>query len=455
MSKLSRRNFMVGSGCAVLAPTIIPAAARGADGHVAPSNRITLGVMGRGAMGRGHTTHLSYKKGVQLLAICDPDKTRAQEGVEAVTAVYAQARGKEDVSCAAYTDYREVLARQDLDAVLIATPDHWHTPMAIHAVQAGKDVYLEKPVSLSLQQGRQLVTAVRAHKRVLQTGTQYRAIQVMHEAINFVRAGGLGKVKKVFTLWDWLGMPDGTRSRVPEKALLAGEPIPEGLDWEMWLGPAPQRPYNHAYHRNPIPGVVPWSFCEDFSLGCSTLYHSHAADVIQYALGVEESGPLKIIHPADGEYPTLTCQYAQGTLLHHVDNWRAMKEHYPDLPAEARIEGNFGGVFVGERGWLSILHGGGKLEASSPEFFKEMQIENPLVTGANNHHDLWLEAIKTRQKPSAHEEIGHRSAALGQLVAGAYKLGRSLRWDPVKELFEGDDEANRLKAITLRAPWQV
>ncbi len=453
---LSRRAFVSRTAGALAAPWIVPASARGADGATAPANRITVGLIGRGCMGRGHLQRLVGDTDVQVLAVCDVDRSRCQEGKEVVEANYAVSRPKGSYSgCAIYSDYREVLARTDIDAVVVVTPDHWHTPISVHAVKAGKDVYCEKPVSLTLRQGRALVEAVRANKRVFQTGSQYRSMQTFNEAIAFVRAGGLGKVKQVFTIWGWQHVPVLGKSRVPLNPVLPEEPVPEGLDWNQWVGPAPWHPFNHHYHRNPIPGVVPWNFCEDFGLGPSTSYHSHAADVIQYALGVEESGPVELIHPAGGGYPTLTCRYANGTLLHHVDGWGQVKGLYKAVPQEARLEGNFGGVFVGERGWLSILYGGGKLEAGPESLFDEMKLKRREVSGANNHHANWFGCIKSRERPSSHEEIGHRAASLGQLVSIAYKLERSLKWDPAKEVFEGDEEASRLMARPMRAPWTL
>jgi hypothetical protein len=455
-SRISRRVFLGGSASALAMPLLVRSSALGADGATAPGNRITVGLIGRGCMGRGHLARLVGDKAVQVLAVCDADRSRCQEGKESVEANYAVSRPAGSYSgCAAYGDYRELLARKDIDAVLIATPDHWHTPISVHAAKAGKDVYCEKPVSLTIQQGRHLVEAVRANGRVFQTGSQYRSMQTFREAIAFVRAGGLGKVKSVFTLWGWLGVPTMPKSRIPMNPVLPEEPVPDGLDWNLWVGPAPWHPYNHHYHRNPIPGVVPWTFCEDFGLGSVTNYHSHAADVIQYALGVEESGPVEIIHPSGGAYPTLTCRYASGTLLHHVDHWGQVKELYKAVPDAARIEGNFGGLFVGERGWLSILFGGGKIEAGPESLFDEMKLKTREVSGANDHHDNWFSCIKSREKPSSHEEIGHRAASLGELVTIAFKLERSLKWDPAKETFAGDDEANRLRARPLRAPWTM
>ena len=205
---------------------------------------------------------------------------------------------------------------------------------------------------------------------------------------------------------------------MPLDPALPAEPAPEGLDWDLWVGPASWRPYNSAYHRNPIPGVVPWTFCDAFGAGAVTDYHSHAADVIQYAIGMETSGPVEIIHPSSGQFPTLTCRYANGVLLHHVDHWGQVKDLYKAVPADARLEGLFGGLFVGERGWITSMSGSGPVEGGPEGILREMSLTTREVNiGANNHHANWFECIRSRGQPSAHEEIGHRSASLGHLVA--------------------------------------
>lgn len=453
--RVTRRGFIGATVSALAMPSIIPSSALGADGAVAPSNRLTLGLIGRGCMGRGHQARLVGDKAVQLLAICDVDRSRRDEGKEVVDANYAVSQPKGAASgCAAYNDFRELLARKEIDGVVIATPDHWHTPISICAVKAGKDVYCEKPVSMTIRQGRALVAAVRANRRVFQTGSQYRSMTTMREAIDFVRIGGLGKIKSVFTLWGNVNVPTVGASRITLNPALPEEPVPEGLDWNQWVGPAPFRPYNSAYHRNPIPGVVPWTFCQDFGNGVSTNYHSHAADVIQFALGMEQSGPVEIIHPSGKQFPTLTCRYANGTLLHHIDGWRQMKDLYHAVPEEAKVDGMFGGLFVGERGWLNIEYGQ-PIEGAPDTLFQEMKLKTREVSGANNHHANWFECMRTRKQPSSHEEIGHRAASLGHLVDAAFRLGRSLKWDPVKESFEGDDQANALLDRPMREPWRL
>jgi hypothetical protein len=187
-----------------------------------------------------------------------------------------------------------------------------------------------------------------------------------------------------------------------------------------------------------------------------TGFLAHAADVIQYALGVEESGPVEIIHPQSGAFPTLTCKYANGTLLHFVDRWEMVKDAYKAVPAAARLAGNFGGVFVGERGWITSMTGGGSVEGGPAEMIKEVGLNNPDVrAGRNNHLANWLECIRTRKRPSSHEELGHRCASLGHLPNIAYWTGRSLKWDPVKEEFTGEEHANRLRSRAMRAPWRI
>ena len=473
---ITRRSLLQRAAAAsglVAAPWIVPSSALGAAGNTAPSNRITAALIGNGIMGRGHLRRLAGDKDIQLLAVCDVDRIRRDEGKKKADQILsARAGGGEYKACTAYNDYREILARNDIDAVVVVTPDHWHTPISLHAVQAGKDVYCEKPISITIGQGRQLVETVRRYGRIFQTGTQYRSISTIRQVVQFVREGGLGKVKQAFTLWTKLGgffgAPrfEGSRhamdvehfrhSYTPLDFALPAQPVPEGLDWDLWVGPALWHPFNRAYHINPSPGVVPWSFDEDFGAASSTWHHSHSADVIQYAIGMETSGPIELIHPADGPYPTLTCKYANGTLLHLVDHWGMVKDLYKAVPADARIAGNFGGIFVGERGWVTSMSTGGQIEGGGDKLFERMKLTTRQVNiGDNNHHENFFDCIRTRRTPNCHEEIGHRSASLGHLTIIAHKLHRSLKWDPAKEEFQNDEEANRLRSRAMRAPWHT
>lgn len=471
---LTRRSFLgrtVLAAGALTLPQIVPGSALGANGSVPPSRRVNVALIGRGAMGSGHLHRLAGDQAFQLMAVCDADKARRDLGVERVESTYAAARDAGTYKgCFSTSDYREILARADIDAVLIASPDHWHTLQSIDAAKAGKDIYCEKPVSVTIEEGRRLVSAVRRYGRVFQTGTQYRSAGAIRTVCNFIREGRLGKIRSVFTLLHGLDQFMGWRfkgdqadkwraagkSFVPLEFALEAEPVPEGLDWDMWVGPAPWREYNHLYHANPVSGVVPWSFDSAFGVAASTWFMSHATDVIQYALGVERSGPVEIVHPSTGEFPTITCRYANGTLMHFVENWAQVNKLYNELPG-ARLAGNFGGVFLGERGWLSTLSTGGQLEGSPESLFDEMRlVRTPEVNiGGNNHHANWLECMHTRKAPSADEEIGHRAAAVWHLLSACFQTGHSLKWDPVKEIFPGDSAANRLLSRAMRAPWRM
>lgn len=474
--QITRRKFLGRTAAIsgiITAPWIISESALGTNGNTTPSERITVGLIGKGIMGSGHLRRLVGDREVQVLAVCDVDRVRREDGKRLVEETYAAKSSNGTYSgCAAYNDYRELLARDDIDAVVIVTPDHWHTLISIDAVKAGKDVYCEKPISISVQQGRLLVDTVRRYNRVFQTGTQYRSIPTIRHICNFVRSGGLGKVKQVFTLWTKLGGFFGAprfkpyrhlmdiehtgKSYIPLDMTLPAEPVPDGLDWDLWVGPALWHPYNPAYHLNPSPGVVPWAFCEDFGVASSTWHHSHSADVIQYALGAEESGPVEFIHPSSGEYPTLTYRYANGTLLHLVDNWEMVKKLYKAVPETARLAGNFGGIFVGEKGWVTSMTTGGTIEGGPENIFKEMKLTTRQVNpGENDHHANWFECIQTRRRPNCDAELGHRTASLGHLTIIAYKLQRSLKWDPVREEFLNDDAANRLLLRPMRSPWRI
>jgi hypothetical protein len=424
-------------------------------------------------MGGGHLHRVAYDPGFQLLAVCDVDKTRRDAGRTAVEEIYAATQpGGSYKGCAAYNDYREILARADIDAVVIVTPDHWHSLQSVDAAKAGKDIYCEKPISVTIQEGQLLVETVRRYGRVFQTGTQYRSIPAIRKVCQFIREGRLGKIKAVYTPYGRvsgflggdrvkpalgaLGLEQTGKSFAPLDFALPAEPVPEGLDWDLWVGPAPWRAYNRLYHVNPSPGVVPWSFDSAFGVTSSTWYLSHAVDVIQWALGYERSGPVEFIHPSSGRYPGLTCRYANGTLLHLVEHWGVVKDVYHAVPPEARLAGNFGGLFVGERGWLTTMSAGGRLEGEPESLFEEMGLQRtPEVNiGSNNHHANWLECIRTRKGPSADEEIGHRSSSFGILANITSVLGTSLEWDPVREKFSRDDSANRLLSRALRSPWR-
>ena len=468
MSRISRREFVKwGAGAAAVMGGRWAGVAR-----AGANDRITMGVIGPGLMGSGHVRRLVNDGGIQVLAVCDVDSVRREGAKNVVESAYAAGRASGAYKgCAAYNDYREVLARGDIDAVLIATPDHWHTLISIDAAKAGKDVYCEKPISVTIGEGRLLAETMRRYGRVFQTGTQYRSIPTIRRVVQFVREGGMGPVKQAFALldpiygalkdprfsacWGAIDVEQHKRTYTPLEFAMPAEPVPAGLDWNLYVGPAPWREYNRVYHINPSPGVVPWCFSDAFGVAAITWHLSHSTDVIQYGLGMERSGPVEILHPSGGTFPTVTCRYSNGTLLHFVDHWGMVREVYHAVPATARLGGNFGGVFVSERGYITSMSGGGPIDGT-PEILSDLAASTrEVIIGANNHHANFFECIRTRNQPSCDEEIGHRGASVGHLAFIAYKLGRSLKWDPVKEEFVGDEMANRLRSRAMREPWRV
>jgi predicted dehydrogenase len=308
----NRHAFLRELGALAVAPWVVPAAALGRDGHVAPSNRITLGFIGVGFMGQRH--HLSrfveYPE-AQVLAVCDVDRWRREHAQATVETAYpAQRTAGTYRACAAYNDLRELLAREDIDAVVIATGERWHGPATVLAAEAGKDIFVEKPTSLTIDESLVMVQAVRRCGRVCQTGLYQRSAEEFQLACRLVREGTLGKIERIYVIMS------GTSSEVE----LPAEAVPDGLDWDLWLGPAPWRPFNKRFHQyGESKGVVPWSFCRDFGGGSLTSNTVHAFDVVQWALGMDESGPLEIVPPETGLYPDLTFKYPGGVLVHVVD----------------------------------------------------------------------------------------------------------------------------------------
>jgi len=479
MNLINRREFLGRGGAAaalLAAPALIPSSGRGANGRAAANERIAVGLIGRGVMSRGHLNRMLNSPDVQVLAVCDVDRVRREEAKAAVEKKYAAERPSGTYrGCAAYNDYREMLARPDLDAVIIVTPDHWHAIQAMDAVKAGKDVYCEKPITLTIAEGRRLVEAVRRYERVFQTGTQRHSNEVFRKVCRFIREGKLGKIKTTYTTVPLLRNYTGAAPFAPYRGgameleklgdsitamdiPLPAEPVPAGLDWDLWVGPAPWRPYNRCYHTNELRlGVVPWNFCCDFGHGGLSNHTVHSFDLIQWALGVDESGPTEIIHPNTGDYPTLTYKYANGTLSHmiYLSGAKGGLQVYNPIPGKKQLGGMFGALFVGERGWIDAF-ADSRVECQPKEVADELGLGAAEISEReHNHHENWLECIRTRRRPVCDVEIGHRATSVGHLGDIAWWTGRSQKWDPVKEEFIGDEGANRLRSRVLRAPWRI
>jgi predicted dehydrogenase len=403
-TRVSRRQFLAATSAAFAAPYIIPARAFGAN------ERIVTAHIGIGGQGTSNLNNF-LKQGTSPAALCDVDADRLAKAVELV-------KGKGH-ACEGYADYRKLLDRKDIDAVVVTTPDHWHALPTIHACEAGKDVYCEKPLSLTVLEGRRMVDAARAHKRVVQTGSQQRSDDRFRLACELVRNGRLGELKEVH-----VGIP---------KVNFSGPPVPDSappaaLNYDLWLGPAPQRPYNekrvHYLFR----------FFWDYSGGQMTNFGAHHLDIAQWALDMDHSGPVSV----------------EGTAEYHPDGWyevtSACRLTYTYANGVKMILGTKGSVFV-DRGKI----------VGSPEELVTAPLPDSAVRlyKSANHHQNFLDCIKTRELPICDVEIGHRSATVCHLGNMAARLGRKIAWDPVAEQVVNDDEAAKMLSRPYRAPWKL
>lgn len=438
--EMLKRTAAVGS---VAAPLMIRATVLGKDGSTAPSNRIAIGSIGVGMMGRGHLRIFAENPDVQLVALSDVDPWRRNEETRALESTYGAGqpsglfRGFK-----AYSDFRELLARDDIDAVVIATGERWHPAISVRAAKAGKDIYCEKPISLTIRQARTMVDAVRRHNRVFQTGLQQRNTPEYLKAFEMVHAGRIGEVKLAYV----------SGSGVSQYLNLPAEPMPDGLDWEMWLGPSPWHPYNYRYHHSGQPKhVVPWSCNRAFGAGGMTSGLVHNLDSAHAGLRKDGDGPVEITPAGVNGAPSLTFTYADGTRIVSSTRLEAGKHVIPEGWDPATAITNFGVLFVGDEGWIHVARYG------LLDCYPKHLLDSPIAKAHSvegNHRD-WLENIRTRRRPRADVEIGACSTILSHLGCIALWTGRALQWDPVKEEFPGDREANALRSRATREPWSV
>jgi len=431
---LTRRQFLrrsaVAAAAAVAAPAVIPASALGRNGVLAPSDRVTMGFIGVGTQGGGHllggawtylTGGYAARPDVQVLAVCDVWRDRRERARVRVDQHYSEVYGKGNYrSCEAYVDFRNVLDRGDIDAVLIATPAHWHATMAVLAAEAGKDIYCEKPTAVTVRESRAVLDAVRRYGRVYQAGTQQRSEYNGHfrRACEYVRSGRIGTLKEVYAY------RDGGAIFWP-KRFGPALPIPDDLDWDLYLGPAPGLPYdgNTGAHRFDI-GELNWG--------------QHHYDFIQWATGSDATGPVELFM-ADG---CTNYRYASGVTVYG----RA----YPGEP----VGGDGGAVFVGTGGRIAVDRDA--LVATPASIAREpLRPGEVHVYRSESHSGNFLECVRARKRPICDAGIAHRAASALLLGGVEKQLVRPLKWDPVKEEFPGDDEANRMLSIAARPPWGV
>jgi predicted dehydrogenase len=457
-SGTSRRQFLkaAGQGIAVSAatagfPAIVPASVFGAD---APSNRINIGAIGNGRISRGHDLPGLWKHdAARIMAVCDLDSRRMEDAKTLVNGYYTKKTGKPYDGVTGYTSYHDLLASKDVDAVVISTPDHWHAIIAIAAVQAGKDVYLQKPASLTIAEGRALSDAVHRSGRIFQIGSQQRSSPQFRYAAELVRNGRIGRLQTVE-----VGLP-GDPSGEDEPLM----PVPSNLNYDMWLGSTPVVPYTekrvHPQAGYDRPG---WLRCEQFGAGMITGWGAHHIDSAHWGMDTEYTGPVEIWGSA--EFPTHGLWDVHGPFR--------TEALYAD-GVKMIVSGAFpnGIRFVGSEGWVFVSRGNEAATASDPAARlkdpKALAASDPrIITSvigpdevhlyvSRDHHGNWLECVKSRQQPIAPVEIAHRACSTCLLHHIAMKTKRKLFWDPDRERFRNDDEANAMLSRPQRWPYVI
>ena len=409
--RIGRREFLAKTTTAALgAPLVVRASALGAGGYTAPSRRITMAAIGVGGRGTNVFRALSRAGDVQAVAACDVQQRRLEP---------FKSRGLD-----VYKDFRELLARGDIDAVVVASPSHWKPLHTIAAAKAGADVFCEKPMSLTIGDGRAMVTAVRRYGRVFQHGTQQRSSREFRFACEMVRSGRIGRLKSVTVN---VGGP-------ARDCYLPPEPVPRGVDWNMWLGPAPWRPFNSAICMR---GCGGWEGFADYSGGGMTGWGSHHFDIAQWGLGTDETGPVEIIPPDGKDVELLTYKYANGVNVHHSGHM-----------------GVWAVVFHGTEGRIAVNRG--RLQTWPASIMREpIRPHEVHLYTSPGHGANFLHCIRSRRKPICDVETGHRTMSVCHLGNIAYLLRRPLKWEPVKEAFIADPEADRFLDRARREPWTL
>jgi predicted dehydrogenase len=428
-----RRQFLKTTAAIAAAPTIVPATTFAKDDRPAPSDRVVVGSIGTGDLGRRHhlANMLLPNKRIQVAAVCDVDRNHREEAAKIVLEKTGRRVG-------IYKDFRDLCDRTDIDAVLIAVPDHWHALTAIYAMEAGKDVYCEKPLALTIDEGKKMVETARRYGTVFQTGSQQRSDNRFRLACELVRNGKIGQLQRVDT---HIGDIDAGSWQPP------ATPPPE-LDWNFWLGPAPYADYspNRCHYQ--------FRWFSDYSGGKMTDWGAHHNDIAQWGIGADGSGPVKVKgtgqyhengpHDVPGSFD-VDYTYANGVVLTcHSGGENGIKFTGSDgwvFVSRSRIE-----VQVGDKNWKDY---DGLVKEFNPESFSTK------LYVSHHHHDNWLDCIQSRQRPICDVEIGHRSVTVCHLGNIAIKLGRELNWDPEKEQFVGDNQANLLTTKPMRAPWHI
>jgi predicted dehydrogenase len=417
----SRRQFLkasAGWGTALALPAFVPAAAMGRGGAVAPSERIVLGAIGLGGRGTGDLRSFMDNSDVQFVAICDVRRQRR----EAIKQLADEKYGNSD--CEMYHDMHEILARPDIDAMLIATGDRWHTMASITAAKAGKDVYCEKPCSMTISESRALADTFRRYGCIYQAGTQRRSIGNFLFAAELAHSGKLGKLHAVHA---------NTRPPATSHQWLPAEPQPprDEVDWDRWLGPCPWRPYNSQYVRGR------WRGHFDFHGGGILEWGAHTVDLCQWAGQKDHTAPVDYTPEGSG----VVAHYDDGLkMVMRVDGWMGLGT------CSVRYEGDEGWIETGDSGKFAIY----------PESLRtERTVFTRAGTDPTTHIRNFLNCVKTRKPANANSDVAARSHVACHAAYIAWQLGRTLKFDPVQEAFLEDDEANRMRSRAMREPWRI
>jgi len=447
----SRRAFLktsLGAAAAAGFPTIVPSSV---FGQLSPSNRINVGAIGVGRISRGHDLPGIWKYDqANIMAVCDLDANRVELGKTLINGYYAKKTGKAYDGVIGYHQYRDLLANKDIDAVVISTPDHQHAILAVDAVHAKKDVYLQKPASLTISEGRHMSDQVTASKQILQIGSQQRSWKQFYRACELVRNGRIGEIKHVE-----IGLPGD-----PSGGNATPMPVPTGFQYDAWLGSTPEVTYT-------VDRVMPrtgfdrpgWLRMEQFGAGMITGWGAHHVDTAHWGMNTELTGPIEIWGTA--EFPTSGLWDVHGKFLTHAIYANGVTMDISgDFPNGIKWYGTKGWIFVTRDEMTTPTATAGQttkiepLMASDPKILGSVIGPNEVhLYQSDDQHGNWLECIKSRKAPTAPAEIGHRACSTCLLHHIAMKTKRHLHWDPAKERFIDDDAANAMLSRPQRAPY--
>lgn len=447
--KVNRRQFLSTATGAVAFPYVVSSSSLGLAGTTAPSNRIAMGCIGLGIQGTGNMREFLRQKDVQVTAVCDVRGTQLRKGSEIVNTHYR------NTDCKTFTDFRDITGATDIDTVLIATPDHWHPLIGIDAARNGKHMYYEKPIGWSFKAGQVLCSTVKRYGVTFQFGTQQRSSRDFRFACELVRNGKIGKLHTIL-----VGVPGGVTVPNPPT-----EPVPKGFDYDMWLGPAPLAPHSFERTRPYVtrPGASwtqqysNWYHISDYCIGFIGNWGIHHIDIAQWGANTENTGPVQIqgsgIFPKEGLADcVLTWQvenkFAKGLKIIHMDNSSAAK-HPEQIPGFSQ-----GVLFKGTDGWVFVNRS--KIDAHPKSLLKSNIGPNDInLIKSASHHRNFIDSVKTKTPTACPVDIAVKSNTICQIDNIAIQLKRKLTWDPKKEIFENDPEANRMLSKPMRTPWKI